>query len=355
MLDVLVDDRVALSVIADVFRQDLLDAGVGERQPRLLSFRLEALQARPDSVIRVKVARHDDRTGQQRQAAERLRLCRALEQTRRTDQTWPRQCRGRDGDADRIHRARHDGRRDGEQPAEGGAPACRARPVAPGRVAAPDERRHLGRKPARGGRGGGHRVHLAADAGRCGEGRHRRGRPAVRLPQGCGVVRSFHQCGQRRARAARAVGGAGRRVPRCAGQRRPARRQQRAAGDLGRRRQGGVRQIQIGARRDGRRGALYRPDRRRIDRQAGAQRRRRGGEHRAGRGVHHGREGRRRAAAAVGGDPPGRRRTRPAVRPDGRIISSPAATIRPISRCGCCTRTFRSPASWRARSACRCG
>ena len=118
-------------------------------------------------------------------------------------------------------------------------------------------------------------------------------------------------------------------VPRCAGQRRPDRRQQRQAGDLGRRRQGGVRQVQTGARRDGRPGALYRPDRRRLDRQAGAQCGRRGGEHRAGRGVHHGREGRRRAAAAVGGDPPGRRRTRPTVRSHGRIISSPAATIQP--------------------------
>ncbi len=29
MLDVLVDDRVALSVVADIFRQDLLDAGIG--------------------------------------------------------------------------------------------------------------------------------------------------------------------------------------------------------------------------------------------------------------------------------------------------------------------------------------
>ena len=47
-------------------------------------------------------------------------------------------------------------------------------------------------------------------------------------------------------------------------------------------------------------GALHRPDRRRIDRQAGAQRRRRRGEHRAGRGVHHGREGRRRAACRCG-------------------------------------------------------
>ena len=48
-----------------------------------------------------------------------------------------------------------------------------------------------------------------------------------------------------------------------------------------------------------------------------------------GGGVHHGCEGRRRAAAAVGGDPPGRRRPRPPVRPHVRIISSPAATIRP--------------------------
>ena len=46
-LDVLVDDRVALSVVADTFRQDLLDAGVGEGSHGYF-VPLEALQARPD-------------------------------------------------------------------------------------------------------------------------------------------------------------------------------------------------------------------------------------------------------------------------------------------------------------------
>ena len=108
--------------------------------------------------------------------------------------------------------------------------------------------------------------------------------------------------------------------PRCAGQRRAVRREQRQAGDLGRRRQGDVRQIQGAARRDGRSGAVYRSDRCRNDRQAGAQRGGRGGERRAVRGVHHGREGRRRAAAVVRGDPSGRRRPGAAVRPDAEAV-----------------------------------
>jgi hypothetical protein len=58
VLDVLVDDRVALSVIAGAFRQDLLDAGVGDGSHGYF-VPLEALRARPDSVIRVKVSRHD--------------------------------------------------------------------------------------------------------------------------------------------------------------------------------------------------------------------------------------------------------------------------------------------------------
>ena len=87
----------------------------------------------------------------------------------------------------------------------------------------------------------------------------------------------------------------------------PRGRELRQAGDLGRRRRGAVPEAQIGARRDGRPGALHRPDRRRLGRQAGAQSVRCRDQHRAGRGVHHGREGRHRAAGAVGGDPPGRR------------------------------------------------
>ena len=58
VLDVLVDDRVALSVTAGAFRQDLLDAGVGGGSHGYF-VPLEALRARPDSVIRVKVSRHD--------------------------------------------------------------------------------------------------------------------------------------------------------------------------------------------------------------------------------------------------------------------------------------------------------
>jgi hypothetical protein len=58
VLDVLVDDRMALSVTADVFRQDLLDAGVGSGSHGYF-VPLEALRAQPDSVIRVKVSRHD--------------------------------------------------------------------------------------------------------------------------------------------------------------------------------------------------------------------------------------------------------------------------------------------------------
>lgn len=56
-LEVLVDDRVSLTLVADTFRQDLLDAGIGEGRHGYF-VPLEALQARSDSVIRVRVARH---------------------------------------------------------------------------------------------------------------------------------------------------------------------------------------------------------------------------------------------------------------------------------------------------------
>jgi hypothetical protein len=56
-LDVLVDDRVSLTLVADIFRQDLLDAGIGEGRHGYF-VPLDALQARWDSVIRVRVARH---------------------------------------------------------------------------------------------------------------------------------------------------------------------------------------------------------------------------------------------------------------------------------------------------------
>ena len=58
VLDVLVDDRVALSVIAGAFRQDLLDAGIGGGSHGYF-VPLEALRARPDSLIRVKVSHHE--------------------------------------------------------------------------------------------------------------------------------------------------------------------------------------------------------------------------------------------------------------------------------------------------------
>ena len=56
-LDVLVDDCVSMTLVADTFRQDLLDAGIGEGRHGYF-VPLEALQARWDSVIRVRVARH---------------------------------------------------------------------------------------------------------------------------------------------------------------------------------------------------------------------------------------------------------------------------------------------------------
>jgi hypothetical protein len=56
-LDVLVDDRVAVTVRADVFRQDLLDQGIGNGRHGYI-VALEQLKARPESVIRVRVARH---------------------------------------------------------------------------------------------------------------------------------------------------------------------------------------------------------------------------------------------------------------------------------------------------------
>jgi hypothetical protein len=56
-LDILVDDRVALSIIADTFRQDLLDAGMGAGSHGFV-VGVDMLQACPDSVIRVRVARH---------------------------------------------------------------------------------------------------------------------------------------------------------------------------------------------------------------------------------------------------------------------------------------------------------
>ena len=56
-LDVLVDDRLVLTTIADSFRQDLLDAGIGNGRHGYF-VPLEELRARPDSLIRVRVARY---------------------------------------------------------------------------------------------------------------------------------------------------------------------------------------------------------------------------------------------------------------------------------------------------------
>jgi hypothetical protein len=57
VLDVMVDDRVAVTVRADVFRQDLLDQGIGNGRHGYI-VALDQLHARPESVIRVRVARH---------------------------------------------------------------------------------------------------------------------------------------------------------------------------------------------------------------------------------------------------------------------------------------------------------
>ena len=54
-LDVLVDQRFVTRVLANVFRQDLVDAGIGHGRHGF-SIPIQALQARPDSVIRVWVA-----------------------------------------------------------------------------------------------------------------------------------------------------------------------------------------------------------------------------------------------------------------------------------------------------------
>lgn len=56
-VDVLVDDRFVTRVIAEAFRQDLLDAGIGNGCHGYF-IPLDALPARPDSVIRVWVAEY---------------------------------------------------------------------------------------------------------------------------------------------------------------------------------------------------------------------------------------------------------------------------------------------------------
>ena len=56
-LEVLVDDKPVLGLMADVFRQDLLDAGIGQGSHGYL-IALDALRAGPDAVIRIRVALH---------------------------------------------------------------------------------------------------------------------------------------------------------------------------------------------------------------------------------------------------------------------------------------------------------
>ena len=95
-----------------------------------------------------------------------------------------------------------------------------------------------------------------------------------------------------------------------------------------------LRQVSPRARRDGRPGVLHRRYRRRPRRQAGAQPRGLHGQHRAGRVLHHGREGRRRSAAAVGGGAAGRRRPPAHLRHAGRALPARQITIRRALRCG---------------------
>ena len=56
-LELLIDDRVALRFQADRFRQDLLDAGLGKGCHGFF-IDLATLKARPESMIRVRVAQH---------------------------------------------------------------------------------------------------------------------------------------------------------------------------------------------------------------------------------------------------------------------------------------------------------
>ncbi|HEY0181850.1 MAG TPA: hypothetical protein VGC09_03495, partial [Rhodopila sp.] len=56
-LELLVDGRPVLSCVADVFRQDLLDAGFGAGKHGFV-VDLRALDVRLDAVIRVRVATH---------------------------------------------------------------------------------------------------------------------------------------------------------------------------------------------------------------------------------------------------------------------------------------------------------
>jgi hypothetical protein len=72
VLDVLVDDRVAATLRADVFRQDLLQQGIGNGFHGYC-VGLTQLRARPDSVIRVRVARHGVELGNSGKTVGQLR------------------------------------------------------------------------------------------------------------------------------------------------------------------------------------------------------------------------------------------------------------------------------------------
>jgi hypothetical protein len=54
-LDVLIDGRIAMRIVAETFRQDLLDAGIGQGRHGFF-IGLAALHARPEAVIRIVVA-----------------------------------------------------------------------------------------------------------------------------------------------------------------------------------------------------------------------------------------------------------------------------------------------------------
>jgi hypothetical protein len=56
-LEMLVDGALVLSLMADVFRQDLLEAGIGEGGHGF-SIALETLRASPEAVVRIRVAGH---------------------------------------------------------------------------------------------------------------------------------------------------------------------------------------------------------------------------------------------------------------------------------------------------------
>jgi hypothetical protein len=57
-LNLFVDDRPVLAFSADLFRQDLLDAGFGTGHHGF-AIDLRQLRSRPDAVIRIRVAEQD--------------------------------------------------------------------------------------------------------------------------------------------------------------------------------------------------------------------------------------------------------------------------------------------------------